>query len=72
MPVPLVCRICRRVIEGTKEELRYGPFCSERCRSIDLGNWLDASYKITAPVEDEDLDEGPPTEGGVPPKDPVN
>jgi endogenous inhibitor of DNA gyrase (YacG/DUF329 family) len=66
------CPICRRVIEGAAAELPFRPFCSERCRSIDLGNWLDASYKVTAPVEDEDLDEGPPTEGEVLSKDPVN
>lgn len=27
------------------------PFCSERCRSIDLGNWLDESYGL--PYEGE-------------------
>ena len=28
------------------------PFCSERCRLIDLGAWMDGSYSI--PAEDED------------------
>jgi endogenous inhibitor of DNA gyrase (YacG/DUF329 family) len=37
------------------------PFCSERCRAADLGNWLNASYRISAPISDEDLDEGLPT-----------
>ena len=27
------------------------PFCSERCRLIDLGNWLDERYRISEPVE---------------------
>ena len=31
------------------------PFCSERCKLIDLGRWLDGSYQI--PAEDDDLDE---------------
>jgi endogenous inhibitor of DNA gyrase (YacG/DUF329 family) len=60
------------VIEGTPAELPHHPFCSERCRSIDLGNWLDASYRISAPIEEEDLDEGLPTDGESMTKDPVN
>lgn len=31
------------------------PFCSERCRLIDLGRWLDGEYQI--PAEELDLDE---------------
>jgi len=28
------------------------PFCSERCRSVDLGRWLDGSYRIAGdPVD---------------------
>jgi endogenous inhibitor of DNA gyrase (YacG/DUF329 family) len=34
----------------------HRPFCSERCRSIDLGSWLDGAYRISAPVSEEDLD----------------
>lgn len=34
----------------------YRPFCSERCRSIDLGGWLDGTYRISTPVSEEDLD----------------
>jgi endogenous inhibitor of DNA gyrase (YacG/DUF329 family) len=29
-----------------KEKLEYYPFCSERCKLIDLGAWLDADYVI--------------------------
>ena len=33
------------------------PFCSERCRAIDLGKWLGGEYRIPAkPEEDEDGD----------------
>jgi endogenous inhibitor of DNA gyrase (YacG/DUF329 family) len=28
-----------------------GPFCSERCRAIDLGAWLDGRYAIAASPE---------------------
>jgi uncharacterized protein len=57
------CPTCKKVLEGRAEELPFKPFCSERCRSIDLGNWLDASYRISAPVEEEELDQGLPTGG---------
>ena len=34
------------------------PFCSDRCRIIDLGNWASEKYVIPAPLEqgDDDLD----------------
>lgn len=66
------CPTCSRSVEGRPEELPFRPFCSERCRSVDLGNWLDAAYRISAPVEEEDLDEGMPTEGESVPKRPPN
>jgi uncharacterized protein len=37
---------------------RFRPFCSERCRSADLGKWLQGGYRISAPVSEEDLDQG--------------
>jgi endogenous inhibitor of DNA gyrase (YacG/DUF329 family) len=36
----------------------HRPFCSQRCRTIDLGSWLTGAYRISRPVEEEDLDEG--------------
>ena len=36
----------------------FRPFCSQRCRSADLGKWLDGGYRISAPVSEEDLDQG--------------
>jgi endogenous inhibitor of DNA gyrase (YacG/DUF329 family) len=33
------------------------PFCSDRCRLVDLGRWLDGKYQIPV-VEDEDEDGG--------------
>jgi len=32
------------------EENRYRPFCSERCKMVDLGAWANEAYRI--PVED--------------------
>lgn len=28
------------------------PFCSDRCRLIDLGNWADETYKVPTPLAD--------------------
>ncbi|MEW6272211.1 MAG: DNA gyrase inhibitor YacG [Thermodesulfobacteriota bacterium] len=35
----------------------YRPFCSERCRLVDLGAWLDEKYVIPGPLQDESADE---------------
>lgn len=46
------CPICKKPVEpGSK----YAPFCSGRCRDVDLGRWLTGSYQI--PVKDTDDDE---------------
>lgn len=46
----------------------YRPFCSKRCKLIDLGDWLDESNRIpdpsgsapTAPEDDDENNYGPP------------
>jgi hypothetical protein len=40
-------------------ESRYRPFCSERCKQIDLGAWAAEQYTIPV-VEDDDLPTGAP------------
>ena len=44
----LRCPICRTNSENV-------PFCSDRCRSIDLGKWAAGEYKIASPILDPDL-----------------
>lgn len=52
------CPVCGKEVEW-KESNRYRPFCSERCKQIDLGAWAEEKYKVFA-VEDEDSeDDGP-------------
>ena len=31
------------------------PFCSDRCRLIDLGKWASGAYRISSPVHDPEL-----------------
>ena len=46
------------------------PFCSDRCRLIDLGNWLDGKYQI--PVAEEEDDGAPAEPPALPTDDGVN
>jgi uncharacterized protein len=55
-----VCPICKRPLSADQVSGPYRPFCSQRCKTIDLGDWLDGAYRISAPVAEEDLDEGGP------------
>jgi endogenous inhibitor of DNA gyrase (YacG/DUF329 family) len=51
------CPICKTPVPDDDESgrPRTFPFCSERCKLIDLGRWLDGKYQI--PVVEDDLDE---------------
>jgi uncharacterized protein len=53
------CPICRKPVDSdTHADF---PFCSERCRLLDLGNWASEKYVISEPVLDESvLDESSP------------
>jgi len=31
------------------------PFCSDRCRKIDLGKWASGAYRISSPILDPDV-----------------
>ena len=52
------CPTCRKAF--TVEEVDgalFRPFCSERCKMVDLGRWLDGSYKVSEPANPADLEE---------------
>lgn len=52
------CPTCRTKTEWEGNEFR--PFCSERCRLIDLGKWLDEEHRIeteAAPGTDSSTEE---------------
>ncbi len=46
----IVCPTCGKKNTWHKDNC-YRPFCSERCRLIDLGEWAKENYKI--PTEDQ-------------------
>ena len=41
--MPPLCPGCRSL---TSEDSAFYPFCSERCRLVDLGAWLSADYRV--------------------------
>jgi endogenous inhibitor of DNA gyrase (YacG/DUF329 family) len=52
------CPNCKKVIgralgEQSREEKFY-PFCSERCKLVDLGRWIDGKYRIITELKSED------------------
>jgi len=58
------CPICGRSMRGNgPESWPEKPFCSPRCRLIDLGRWLGEGYRLPAESRDidpEDTDAAPP------------
>jgi endogenous inhibitor of DNA gyrase (YacG/DUF329 family) len=42
------CPTCRAPLEPTLDE-RHRPFCSSRCKRVDLGRWLAGDYRIPGP-----------------------
>jgi uncharacterized protein len=45
----LHCPICKKTVKKGAVEF---PFCSERCRTIDLGKWASGAYVIASPATD--------------------
>jgi len=60
-PLKLKCPTCKKPISSKDPEF---PFCSERCRLIDLGKWASGAYVISSPIKDTDevINEDEPTE----------
>jgi len=51
------CPICKTPVNSdTNKEF---PFCSDRCRLLDLGAWSSEKYVVSEPIfDEEELDEG--------------
>jgi len=47
----LKCPICKKAVTAATPDF---PFCSDRCRKIDLGKWASGAYVIATPVTDAD------------------
>lgn len=51
-PPSLRCPTCRTIIAASDEHF---PFCSDRCRLIDLGKWASGGYVISSQVTDPEI-----------------
>jgi endogenous inhibitor of DNA gyrase (YacG/DUF329 family) len=58
----MLCPTCKKPLPqiGPDDDLpQFFPFCSERCKLIDLGRWIDGKYQIPV-VDREDPQQSPP------------
>jgi hypothetical protein len=53
------CPSCSK--EVTLKENPYRPFCSERCKLIDLGRWAAGDYRV--PTHEKPPEDIPPSDG---------
>jgi uncharacterized protein len=68
MTKPILCPRCRRPALPRAENPAF-PFCSRRCRLIDLGSWLTEEYRVAGSPA-EAADENPGGEPSERPDDP--
>jgi uncharacterized protein len=52
MAKTLKCPICKKEVALDSPDM---PFCSDRCRVLDLGAWASGDYKVSSPVLDPEL-----------------
>ncbi len=45
------CRVCGKSVKTTEDTF---PFCSDRCRLVDLGKWFNESYRMTRRIDEVD------------------
>ena len=49
------CPVCKQ--SGDWFATNFGPFCSKRCRLIDLGKWFSEEHAVSEPLRPEHLDQ---------------
>lgn len=50
MPITVKCPTCQKEVEWSPES-KFKPFCSERCKLIDLGDWASEKHAIQVKPE---------------------
>ena len=53
IPIKISCPTCGSLITYNSKN-QFRPFCSERCKLIDLGAWADEKYRITEDSKPKD------------------
>jgi len=54
MATPIKCPICGRESDFFADPT--GPFCSIRCKRVDLGNWFNQDYRFSEPLSPDHLE----------------
>ena len=57
----VACPRCGNPVEWTPAS-KYRPFCSERCKTRDLGAWASEEYRVAGGAPDDESETGPRNE----------
>jgi len=68
MPRQMKCSICKSPVPPRRENPSF-PFCSPRCRLIDLGKWLGEEYRVPERSADREDESAPHPAGDGEPTD---
>lgn len=60
-PVMVDCPVCGRKAAFFDEPI--GPFCSKRCKMVDLGYWFNEDYRMSEPLSADAFEEYESLEG---------
>jgi endogenous inhibitor of DNA gyrase (YacG/DUF329 family) len=52
------CPICKKPAAPRSENPSF-PFCSPRCRTVDLGKWLNEEYRVPVEEESDEVQDNP-------------
>ena len=53
---PTTCPICEATVSASASaDSSFFPFCSERCRNVDLLRWSDGKYAIVEPLSPDQM-----------------
>ena len=59
----MLCTTCKKFVPDPVPDQdlpKHFPFCSDRCKLIDLGRWIDGKYQIPVVDREDAPPEGPP------------
>ena len=52
------CPICKKPVAPRADNASF-PFCSPRCRTVDLGKWLNEDYRVPVEEESDEIQDNP-------------
>ena len=56
-PRTVNCPRCSSAVPWIAEN-RFKPFCSERCKMVDLGAWANEEYRVVAVEQEDEVEDG--------------